>query len=178
MKRAFALLAASAALAFSSATSAGPSLTASIYAPDIEMGGGDASPDGLLLDLRFPMNRHFWMGGTLATSLSADKVAGTEVELGTAFAVNLGVQTEFAHNTFGYAYLGYGAAEVLASGGGATDLDGKGVAFGAGLQFLVGDRLLVDAGYVSLFDGDMENAGGVDVDTTIAGPRVGIGAKF
>lgn len=179
MKRALALFAASSALVFSTAASAGPSLTASIYAPDIELGAADAGPDGLLLDLRFPLNRNVWMGGTLATTLGEDNITGgIDVELGASAAVNVGFQTEFAHNTFGYAYLGYGAAKVLQSGIGATDLDGMGVTFGAGVQFLVGDHLLIDAGYASLFDGDMENSAGVETATTIAGPRVGIGAKF
>lgn len=179
MKRALALLASGLALGFSNAAIAGPSLTASIYAPDIEVGAADASPDGLMLDLRFPLNRNFWMGSTLATTLSKDNIAGgIDVELGASLAVNLGVQTELAHHTYGYAYVGYGAAKVLASGAGATDLDGKGVTFGAGLQFLLGDHFLIDAGYASLFDGDMEDGTGVDSSTTIAGPRVGLGAKF
>lgn len=179
MKRVLALLAASGALVFSTAANAGPSLTASIYAPDIEVGASDAGPDGLLLDLRFPLNSTFWLGGTLATSLSEDTtVGGTDVEVGTSLTLNLGVQSELSHNVFGYGYLGYGTSEVLASGAGASDLDGMGVTFGAGLQFLLGDNLLIDAGYVSLFDGDMEDGTGIEFSTSIAGPRVGIGAKF
>jgi len=176
MNRALTLLAASAALAFSTAASAGPSLTASIYAADVEVGAGDASPDGILLDFRAPLNRHFWLGGTLATALGDDQIApGTPVELDTSLAFNLGVETEFAHQTFGYAYIGYGAAGVASPAG---DVDGKGVSWGLGMRFGVGDRMLVDAGYASLFDGDMEDSAGTSFATTIAGPRVGIGAKF
>lgn len=175
MKRA--LLAASAALAFSTTALAGPSLTAGIYAPTVEVGANDASPDGVMLDFRVPMNRNFWLGATLATALGDDQITpGTPVELDTSLAFNLGVETEFAHQTFGYAYLGYGAAGVASAGGG--DIDGKGVAWGLGLRFGIGDSMLVDAGYASLFDGDMENSAGTAFDTVIAGPRVSIGAKF
>jgi len=181
MNRALTLLIAGSALGLSAtASAASPSIIGSIYAPDIDVATvGNASPDGLLLEIRQPLNRNFWLGAALATTLSDDQIAaGIKTELGASLAFNLGAQAEVAHHTFVYAYLGYGAAKVVASGIGATDIDGKGVGWGAGMQFLLNDHLLVDAGYSSLFDGDMENSAGTTFDTTIAGPRVGLGFRF
>lgn len=182
MTRSLALLTAASALVFSAHAAAGASLTGSIYAPDIEVGAASTNPDGLLLDLRFPLNKNFWMGGTLATTLGSDQLAGgIETELGASAAINLGVQAEFMHHVSGYAYVGYGAAAILQSApppAVVSDVDGMGITWGAGLQFLLGDHMLIDAGYVTLFDDDMESNTGATFATTIAGPRVGIGFQF
>lgn len=176
MKRALALFVAASALSANAV--AGPSLIASIYAPDIDLGGAEASPDGLTLELRVPVSSNVWVGGTLATTLSEDSVApGIGVELGASLSFNVGAQVELAHHVFAYGYLGYGAAKVLADAP-VGDFDGKSITWGAGLQFLAGDHFLIDAGYASLFDGEMEDSSNVSLDTTIAGPRVGLGVKF
>ena len=176
MKRALALFVAASALSANAV--AGPSLIASIYAPDVELGAAEASPDGLTIDLRVPVGSNFWVGGTLASTLSEDTVApGLGVELGASLSFNVGVQAELAHHIYAYGYLGYGAAKVLADAP-LGDFDGKSVTWGAGVQFQAGDHFLIDAGYASLFDGDMEDDVGVSVDTSIAGPRVGLGVKF
>ncbi|MFZ5757443.1 MAG: outer membrane beta-barrel protein [Pseudomonadota bacterium] len=179
MKRALPLFVLASASVLSAHAVAGPSIIGSVYMPTIETDGfPDAEPDGLTLELRAPLNKNFWIGGLLATTLSSDTVLGTDVELGASFAVNLGVQAEFAHHVSGYAYLGYGAAKVLTDDPILQDVDGKSVAWGAGVQFLLGDHLLVDAGYASLFDDEMEGDAGVSGDVAIAGPRVGLGFKF
>ncbi len=175
MKRALPLLVLGSALSANAV--AGPQVIGSVYMPDVEVENVDASPDALTVDVRFPLNKTFWVGGTLATSLSEDAVApGVDVEVGTSFTVNLGVQAEFAHRVYGYGYVGYGSAGVESNT--FTDIDGKGLAWGLGMQFGIGDNLLVDAGYATLFDGDMEDDTGTDLSTTIAGPRVGLGFTF
>lgn len=176
MKRALALFVVASALSANAV--AGASIIGSVYVPTIESSLPDADPDGLMLEIRAPIGSNFWVGGTLATTLSSDTVLGAEVELGASASVNLGVQAEFAHHVFGYAYLGYGAAKVATDDPIIQDVDGKSVTWGAGLQFQLGDHMLVDAGYASLFDDEMENSAGVTDDVAIAGPRVGLGVKF
>ncbi len=160
---------------------AGPTVIGSIYTPDIDAtssllsGSGSASPDGLTLEIRQPVGSNFWVGAGLTTSLNSDNASGLDAEIGTSLGFNLGVQAEFNHYVAGYAYLGYGTAQVLSN---IDDIDGKGVAWGAGLQFRLTDHFLADAGYVSLFDGDMEGNAGAQYNVTIAGPRVGLGFRF
>lgn len=175
MKRALPLLVLGSALSANAV--AGPQVIGSVYMPDIDVATVDAGPDALTVDARLPLNKNFWIGGTLATSLSEDGVApGLDMELGTSLSVNLGVQAEFAHRVYGYGYIGYGAAGVETDTW--SDFDGRGLAWGLGMQFGIGDNLLVDAGYATLFDGDMEDDTGTDFDVTIAGPRVGLGFTF
>lgn len=187
MKRALPLLALG--LFSVNAMAEGPALVASIYMPDVEVtdplgGTNEASPDGLTVDLRVPLNKNFWLGGTFATTLSSDSVStfagDVDTELGASVSLNLGIQAEIVHHVSAYAYLGYGAAKVLLSSPSVPvdDIDGNGVAWGVGAQFLLGEHLLVDAGYASLFDDTMEDSSGNEYDTTIAGPRVGLGYQF
>ncbi len=163
---------------------AGPTVIGSIYTPTIDatsslLGSGSANPDGLILEIRQPVGSNFWVGASLATSLNGDQIGpGTKVELGNSLDFNLGAQAEFNHYVAGYAYLGYGAAQVLSNNNTIGNVDGKGVTWGAGLQFRLTDHFLADAGYVSLFDGDMEGNAGTQYNVTIAGPRVGLGFRF
>lgn len=165
----------------SAPASAGPSIIGSIYTPDIDAsspslsGSGSASPDGLTLEIRQPVGSNFWVGAGLATSLNSDNASGLDAKLGTALNFNLGAQAEFNHYVAGYAYLGYGTAQVLSN---IDDIDGEGVIWGAGLQFRLADHFFADAGYVSLFDGDMEGNAGTSYNVTINGPRVGLGFRF
>ncbi len=50
--------------------------------------------------------------------------------------------------------------------------------WGLGAQFLVGSNILIDAGYASLYNGDMTDSAGNSSTISIAGPRVGLGVKF
>lgn len=175
MKRALPLLLLGSALS-ANAMAAGPSIIGSVYLPDTDVDNDSASPDSLLLEIRQPLNRNFWLGASLGTALGEDSILpGIDVELGNSLAVNLGVQAEFSHRVYGYAYVGYGKAELDATGGG---VDGNGVAWGLGVDFKLNDNLLVDVGYATLFDGDMEDDIGTEYDVTIAGPRVGLGFTF
>ena len=178
MKRTIPLFAAG-LLAGGNALAAGPAVIGSIYAPDVDVGAASASPDAITVEVRQPLNRHFWIGAALATSLGSDQVApGVTAEVGNSLTFNLGVSSEFAHHVEGYAYVGYGKAAVDVSGPGASSIDGKGVAWGIGADFLLNDHLLVDVGYASLFDDDMEDSTGTQFATAIAGPRVGLGFRF
>lgn len=187
MKRALPLLVAGTlGLASANVLAAGPSIIGSLYAADVEVsdptGSAEASPDGLSLEIRQPLNDMFWIGAALTTSLTGDSVApGIDLELGDSITFNLGLQHEFAHNMAVYGYIGYGTGEVTLEDSitpASDSADGKSVAWGLGLNFGIGDHLLVDAGYASLFDGDMEDATGASASVTIAGPRVGMGFRF
>lgn len=185
MKRTLPLVAAG-LLAGGQALAAGPAVIGSIYVPDVEGSNGagtfEASPDALDIEIRQPLNRNFWIGARLAMAFGDDQVSpattpATSAEIGNSLMVNLGVANEFAHHVEGYAYIGYGKAAVDVSGAG-NSIDGNGIAWGLGIDFLVNDHLLVDAGYATLFDGDMEDNTGTQTSTTIAGPRVGLGFRF
>lgn len=155
---------------------AGPAVIASIYTPSIDVGSMSASPDGIILEIRQPVGGLFWVGASLGSALSSDQIApGVDVDLGTSLDFNLGVQKEFSHYVAGYAYVGYGTAKVTSNIG---DMDGQGVAWGAGLQFRLADQFVADAGYASLFDDKMEDSSNTQFDTKIAGPRVGVGFRF
>jgi opacity protein-like surface antigen len=178
MKRALALSLAILGPVFSANTlAAGPSIIASIYASDVDIEDVSASPQTLLLDIRQPVGRVFWLGAQTTAALSDDElVSGLDVEVGNSLMFNLGAQTEFNHYIAGYAYLGYGVAKVEGSDG--DSIDGNGIGWGLGLIFRMADHLVADAGYSTLFDGDMEDSAGDDLSTTIAGPHVGIGFQF
>lgn len=178
MKRALALSLAILGSVFgANALAAGPSIIGSIYAPDVDIEDLSASPQTLLLEVRQPVGRVFWLGARTTVAMSDDELApGLDVELGNSLMFNLGAQAEFNHYVAGYAYLGYGVAKVEGSDGGS--IDGNGVGWGLGLSFRMADHLVADAGYSTLFDGDMEDSAGDDLSTTIAGPHVGIGFKF
>lgn len=182
MKRALPLLALGSIL--SAPAFAGPAIIGSVYVPTVDVGSQSASPDGVTLEIRAPLNNNFWIGGNLATTLNGDSLTSTlgtiDTELGASLSVNLGAQAELAHHVYAYAYVGYGAAKVLLSSPTVvvSDVDGKSVTWGVGGEFLLGDHLLVDAGYASLFDGDMEDSAGNSTSVSIAGPRVGLGFKF
>ena len=158
------------------ALAAGPTVIASVYVPTVDVEGDTANPSALLLDVRQPVGRIFWLGAQLATSLDSDQILpGVDVEIGSSFNVNVGAQAEFNHYIAGYAYVGYGAAKLDATGG---NIDGNGVDWGLGLQFRMADAVIADVGYTTLFDGNMEDSSGTQNSTTIAGPHVGIGYRF
>lgn len=178
MKRALALSLAIVGSVFSAnALAAGPAIIASVYAPGVDIETESASPQALLLDIRQPVGRVFWVGAQAATSLNSDAlVPGLDVEVGNSFMFNLGAQAEFNHYVAGYAYVGYGAAKIDGSDG--DSIDGNGIGWGLGLTFRMADHFIADAGYSTLFDGDMEDSAGAQSNVTIAGPHVGVGFKF
>lgn len=181
MKRALSLLAVIGTLASANAAAADNAVIGSIYLPKVEVDfppALDASPDALQFEFRHSMNRNVWLGAMLTTGFGSDDlVPGLDVEVGNSLTVMVGAQAEFAHHVTGWAFLGYGKAEGSLSGVISDDADGNGVAWGLGVDFQVNDQMLVDVGYVSLFDDTMD-ASGTDVDVAIAGPRVGIGFTF
>lgn len=180
MKRALTLLAVIGTLASANAMAdTKNAVIGSIYLPKVEVDfppSYDASPDALQFEFRHSMNRNVWLGAMLTTGFGSDElVPGTDVEIGNSLTLMVGAQAEFAHHVSGWAFLGYGKAEGSMSGG--NDADGNGVAWGLGVDFQVTDQMLVDVGYVSLFDDTMDSSG-TDVDVAIAGPRAGIGFAF
>ncbi|MFP5441765.1 MAG: outer membrane beta-barrel protein [Gammaproteobacteria bacterium] len=182
MKRALSLLAVAGVLASANAAAdTKNAVIGSIYLPKVEVDfppALDASPDALQFEFRHSMNRNVWLGAMLTTGFGSDDlVPGLDVEVGNSLTVMVGAQAEFAHHVSGWAFLGYGKAEGSMSGAASGDADGNGVAWGLGVDFRINDQMLVNAGYVSLFDGTMDSSG-TDVDVAIAGPRVGIGFTF
>lgn len=178
MKRALSLLAVAGVLASANASAADNAVIGSIYLPKVDIDTENASPDALQVEFRHSLNRNVWLGAMLTTGFGSDElVPGLDVEVGNSLTVMVGAQAEFAHHVTGWAFLGYGKAEGSLSGAINEDADGNGVAWGLGVDFQINDQMLVDVGYVSLFDDTMD-ASGTDVDVAIAGPRVGIGFTF
>lgn len=182
MKRALSLLAVIGTLASANAVAdTKNAVIGSIYLPKVDVDFPptlDASPDALQVEFRHSMNRNVWLGAMLTTGFGSDElVPGVDVEVGNSLTVMVGAQAEFAHHVTGWAFLGYGKAEGSLSAGASADGDGNGVAWGLGVDFQINDQMLVDVGYVSLFDDTMDFSG-TDVDVAVAGPRVGIGFAF
>lgn len=170
MKRLLAAAIAASALAATPAL-AGTSVAVSVQNLDLEVGAGEASPLSLTVDLKHDLSSNVFVGGQLGFALDDDQ--GTEVSQ--LFGVDVGLKHQFS-NAFGvYGAVGLGSAAVDTTGG--SDGDGMSLRYGMGALLTVGRNGVLDIGWSSLYDDDMDFAG-VDVPVTIAGPHVGLGLRF
>lgn len=180
MKRVFAL----AGLTLLAAPAlADTSVIASVMDSRIEAGTLDASPLALAVELRHELSEYFYAGGQVAFGIDEDSAAAnTDLGLDSAWGLNLGAQLPFSHYAKGYAFVGLSNAEVSLTatgpGGASGSADGLATAFGIGATFRVGKQGLIDVGWTSLYDDDMDTAGGGNVDVAIDGLHVGYGLTF
>lgn len=175
------LVAAAATAPMAVAAEAETLVLASIYNTGVEVGAVDATPRSLALDVRRDMSDLAWIGAQFVTGIQEDAVdASTDLELDSVLAVQVGVQHEFTDAVKGYAFLGFGMAEVSMTGAGAGSADGTSFQYGVGATFFVGEMgdadAMLDVGWAVLFDDSMGSGAGSDV--TISGPHVGFGLAF
>lgn len=158
---------------------AGTTITGALYDLRTEAGALDASPLGAGLELRQDLGENVYVGGLLLTGIDADSAApGTDMELGSTVAVTLGGQVQFSHEFGGYAFLGLGESEIEVSSAAASATgDGLGTLFGFGLTYRFAENGLVDVGWTSLYNDDLDFAG-TDVDSSIDGLHVGLGFRL
>lgn len=149
---------------------AGTSVAVAVQSLNLEVGTGDASPLNLGVSLKHDLSENVYVGGQLAISLDDDKGA----EISQLFGADVGLQHQFSHDFGVYGFVGLGSAEVDLGG---ANGDGISVRYGAGAMLTVGSNGLLEFGWASLFDDDMDFSG-VDVPVKIAGPHVGLGFRF
>lgn len=149
---------------------AGNTVGVAVQNLDVDSAGASASPLSLSVDLRHDLSKNVYVGGQIAFALDDDQ----GVEVSQVLGVDLGLQHQFSHAVGVYGFAGLGMAKVDS---GAGDGDGVSLRFGVGANLTVGRNGVLDIGWSSLFDDDMDFAG-TDVPVEIAGPHVGLGMRF
>lgn len=147
------------------------SVALAVESLDLEAGAGfSASPLNLGISVRHDLSELVYVGGQLSLALDDDKGA----EVSRLFGADVGLQHAFSPDIGVYGFVGLGTARVDWSG---ADGDGVSVRYGAGATLGIGRGGVLDVGWSSLFDDDMDISG-TDVPVTIAGPHVGLGFRF
>lgn len=150
---------------------AATSVAIAVESLDLEAGAGfSASPLNLGVSIRQDLSELVYVGGQLSLALDDDKGA----EVTRLFGADVGLQHAFSPDVGAYAFVGIGTAAVDVAG---ADGDGVSIRYGAGATIGIGRNGVLDIGWASLFDDDMDLGGG-DVPVTIAGPHVGLGFRF
>lgn len=170
MKRLFAAALVGAATLAAMPAQAGTSVAIAVQSLNLEVGNGDASPLNLSASVKHDLSENVYVGGQLAISLDDDKGA----EISQLFGADVGLQHQFSHDFGIYGFVGLGSAKVDLT---AASGDGISVRYGAGAMLTVGGNGLLEFGWSSLFDDDIDFGAG-DVPVTIAGPHVGLGFRF
>lgn len=170
MKRLIAVALAGAAVLATAPAQADTSVAIAVQSLNLEIGNAEASPLNLGVSVKHDLSQNVYVGGQLAISLDDDKGA----EISQLFGADVGLQHQFSHDFGVYAFVGLGSAKVDV---GTASGDGISVRYGAGAMLTVGANGLLEIGWASLFDDDMD-FGGIDVPVKIAGPHIGLGFRF